>query len=106
MAGLLLHGLVAPDSLADMVEGRGGEAVEGSVRDPGAGTSVSPILPLCQRFLFLRPTYEGELKGAVSGSEAGVVPGSIHTAHRGSIHRPTERRGKERILLGGRGAKC
>lgn len=58
--------------------------MEGSVRDPGAGTSASPTLPLWRGFLFLRPLYEGELKGAVSGSMGWAMPGSIRTVHRGS----------------------
>lgn len=82
MAGHLLRGLVAPDSLADMVEGRGG--CGGQCEGPRSRPLCFPTLPLFQGFLSLRPIYEGEPKGAISGSVAWVMPGSIRTVHWGS----------------------
>lgn len=86
MAGHLLRGLVAPDSLADMVEEEG----------PWSSTSVSPTLSLFLGFLSLRPISEGELKGTINSSVAWAMPGSIRTVHRGSgtpYHRE-ERKGE------------
>lgn len=54
------------------------------MRDPEAGTSISPTLPLFQGFLSLKSIYEEGLKRAISGSVAWAVPGSIPTVHRGS----------------------